>query len=82
MSLAEVAAKIVKAVFQNKWLAIEYKNRQGERTSYWAGINDIDVATGRFAADGLHLTSAHCAQRDDGLHHLHSFGRNYRRKLA
>ena len=56
MSLAETGAKIVKAIFQNKWLSIEYKNKQGERTSYWIGVLDIDSEAGIIAAEGFHVT--------------------------
>ena len=56
MSLAETGAKIARAIFQNKWLAIDYKNRQGEVTRYWIGVLDIDCDAGTIAAEGFHVT--------------------------
>ena len=36
---------ISKAIKENKWLAIEYKNLKDEITNYWIYINDINPST-------------------------------------
>ena len=38
-----VQKDIFKAIHEGKWLNIEYKNRNGEKTKYWIGIKDIDL---------------------------------------
>lgn len=47
---------IFKAIFEDKWLAIEYKNKKDEITKYWIAIKDINVLNDTFLiVDGLHL---------------------------
>ncbi len=43
--------RIFRAVNENKWLSIEYKNRKGETTSYYIGINAIDAKKGLLYCD-------------------------------
>ncbi len=47
---------IFKAIFENKWLTIEYRNQAGDTTKYWIGIREI--VNGRqpvLTVDGLHV---------------------------
>ena len=46
---------IFKAIFEGKWLSIEYRNINDEITRYWIGIKNLDPKTKRLEADGLHL---------------------------
>lgn len=46
---------IFRAVYENKWLSIEYKNVQGEITKYWIGIRDINPKSKIMQVEGLHL---------------------------
>ncbi|MCM1569719.1 MAG: AAA domain-containing protein [Roseburia sp.] len=50
-----VCRDIFRAVFENKWLSIEYKNKQEEITKYWIGIISVDARTKAMEVEGLHL---------------------------
>lgn len=50
-----VSHDIFRAVYENKWLSIEYKNKQEEITKYWIGIKDIDPRNKIMKVEGLHL---------------------------
>lgn len=51
-----VCRDIFRAVHEGKWLSIEYRNKEGEKTSYWVGIKAIDVRRRALKVDGLHLS--------------------------
>ena len=46
---------IFRAIHEGRWLKIEYKNKNEQKTNYWIGIQDLDVARRRLTVDGLHL---------------------------
>lgn len=46
---------IFRAIHEQKWLSIEYRNKDGETTHYWIGINWVDPVRRRLKVDGLHL---------------------------
>lgn len=46
---------IFRAIHEGKWLQIEYKNRSGQLTKYWIGIQDMDLAHMSLTVCGLHL---------------------------
>ncbi len=46
---------IFRAIYENKWLSIEYINKQEEVTKYWIGIIDIDPVKKLMKVVGLHL---------------------------
>lgn len=46
---------IFRAIHEGRWLAIEYRNREGQITKYWIGIRGLDVSGRTLAVDGLHL---------------------------
>ena len=50
-----IAREIFKAIHENKWLSIEYHNKNGMDTRYWIGIHSIDPITRRLVVDGMHL---------------------------
>lgn len=50
-----VCRDIFRAIHENKWLSIEYKNRQEEVTKYWIGIMDVIPAKKMLIVEGLHL---------------------------
>ena len=37
-----VCRDIFRAIHENKWLSIEYKNKQEGITKYWIGIMDVN----------------------------------------
>ena len=37
-----VCRDIFRAIHENKWLSIEYKNKQEGITKYWIGIVDVN----------------------------------------
>lgn len=55
MRYAEIGEKILQAVFQNKWLSVEYKNKKNEISRYWLGIQDIDQEKELLSGEGFHL---------------------------
>lgn len=46
---------IFKAVHENKWLSIEYRNGKDEITKYWIGIISINPLDKSMKVEGLHL---------------------------
>ena len=50
-----VCRDIFKAIHENKWLSIEYKNKQEEITKYWIGIIDVNPIKRILHVEGLHL---------------------------
>ncbi len=48
---------IFQAIARNKWLGIEYKNKDGGQTSFWIGILDIDISKKLLKAEGFHVTN-------------------------
>ena len=52
----QVAQAVFRAIHEGKWLSIEYKNKQGERTRYWIAVKDIDRKRRSLKVEGFHLT--------------------------
>ncbi len=50
-----VCRDIFRAIHENKWLSIEYKNKQEEVTKYWIGIIGVNPAKRMLEVEGLHL---------------------------
>lgn len=50
-----VCRDIFRAIHENKWLSIEYKNGKEEITKYWIGIISIDPLKKSMRVEGLHL---------------------------
>ncbi len=49
-----ISESILRAVYEGKWLAIEYKNKDDHITKYWIGICGIDPIKRILCVDGLH----------------------------
>lgn len=54
----DAARSIFQAIHEGKWLSIEYRNKQGQVTSFWIGVKGLDATRGRVIADGLRLKEA------------------------
>ena len=50
-----ICRDIFRAIHENKWISIEYKNKQEEITKYWIGITYINPLKKVLQVDGLHL---------------------------
>lgn len=50
-----ITRHIFQAIHEGKWLSIEYKNKNGELTKYWIGIQDLCAADRSLHVTGLHL---------------------------
>lgn len=50
-----VCRDIFRAVYEGKWLSIEYRNQQEQVTRYWIGIRNIRPYQRTLEVDGLHL---------------------------
>lgn len=50
-----VCRDIFRAIYENKWLSIEYKNKQEEVTRYWIGIVQVNPMKKTLLVEGLHL---------------------------
>ena len=50
-----VCRDIFRAIHENKWLSIEYKNKQEGITNYWIGIMDVNPMKRSLCVEGLHL---------------------------
>lgn len=53
--MGSVARDIFKAIHEQKWLSVEYRNAQERVTHYWIGINSVNPQTRKLGVDGLHL---------------------------
>lgn len=53
----KIAKDIYKAICQNKWVEIEYKNRQGSVTCYWIGVKAVDPVRRTLLVDGFNVSS-------------------------
>ncbi len=52
----DICRSIFRAVHEEKWISIEYKNGQEEVTRYWIGIISINPKTKYMRVEGLHLS--------------------------
>ena len=57
-----VCRDIFRAIHEGKWLKIEYRNQSGEKTTYWIGIQDINVGRRMLKVDGMRLGSFSLAE--------------------
>ncbi len=53
--MGSVARDIFKAIHEQKWLSVEYRNAREQVTHYWIGINSANPQTRKLNVDGLHL---------------------------
>ena len=51
----DICRSIFRAVHEEKWLSVEYKNEQGEVTKYWMGIISMNPRSRFMRVEGLHL---------------------------
>lgn len=50
-----ITRNLFRAIHEGKWLSIEYKNKNGEVTKYWIGVEDICMVDRSLHVSGLHL---------------------------
>lgn len=55
--MKKVARDIFKAIFEEKWVAIEYRNQNGQITNYWIGIRGINTNRQMLIVDGLNVAT-------------------------
>ncbi len=60
--MGNVARDIFKAIHEQKWLSVEYRNMQEQVTRYWIGINHLNPQTRKLEVDGLHLGNHHLGE--------------------
>lgn len=53
----KVSKDIFKAIYEGKWVAVEYKNKSGDTTNYWIGIKDIITNKEMLLVEGLNVAS-------------------------
>ena len=46
---------VFQAIHEGKWMTIEYRNREGQVTRYWIGIQDLDPRRKTLKVEGMHL---------------------------
>lgn len=51
-----ICRDIFRAVYEEKWISIEYKNGKEEITKYWVGIISINPIEKSMKVEGLHLS--------------------------
>jgi hypothetical protein len=51
-----IAFNLSKGIKEAKWLAIDYKNANGEKTSFWISIKDILIETKEILVDEYNVT--------------------------
>ena len=40
--MSSVSRDIFKSIHEQKWLSVEYRNKQDQITRYWIGINELN----------------------------------------
>lgn len=50
-----ICRDIFRAIHENKWLSIEYRNKNAEITKYWIGIVSINPGSRSMRVEGMHL---------------------------
>lgn len=58
----KISRDIFKAIHEGKWLAVEYRNQQGNITNYWIGIKNINPYTKKLFVDGLNVATKQMAE--------------------
>ncbi len=53
--MSTVCRDIFRAIYEDKWLSIEYRNRQEETTKYWIGVVSVNPRTRAMRVEGMHL---------------------------
>lgn len=51
-----ICRDIFKAIHEEKWLSIEYKNKEEVLTQYWIGIKSVCLSDKSMIVEGLHLS--------------------------
>ncbi len=59
---------LLKAINQNYWVRIEYKNKSNEITKFMIGINFVDSKNKGFKCDAFNLSYNHDVQEDYYIH--------------
>ena len=60
----QIARCIFQSITQNKWLSIEYSNKDGKSTNYWIGIRNVDSMQMILQVDGFHIAKRTVAPLD------------------
>lgn len=62
IDINKISRDIFKAIHEGKWLAVEYRNKQGNITNYWIGIKNIDPFKTKLIVDGLNVATSEMAE--------------------
>ncbi len=53
--MGDIAQSLSKAIKEAKWISIDYNNKEGELTSYWCAIIDVDIEYRRIKVNAFNL---------------------------
>ena len=53
--MGDIAQNLSKSIKEAKWLSIDYQNKEGEMTSYWCAITDIDIQSRKFTINAFNI---------------------------
>jgi len=70
--LLDNGKNIFQALHQNKWLYVEYLNKEQKVTRYWIAIIGINLTRKTLAVEGLHLGQHTVAQFNIGIENIRS----------
>lgn len=54
--MGDISKALSKAIKEAKWLSIDYLNREGDKTSYWCAIKDIDIDSKKFIVAAFNVS--------------------------
>ena len=81
MQRKQILHQIFQAITQNKWLGIDYLNKEGKQSSFWIGIRDIDIPKRLLNTEGFHVTNHTIADFDrlyiDSISEAHLIDESY-----
>lgn len=54
--MGDIALSLSKSIKEAKWLSIDYQNKEGEITSYWCAIIDIDPSSRKLTINAFNIS--------------------------
>ena len=59
----DITQSLSKAIKESKWLSIDYQNKDGEQTSYWCSIIDVDLQSKKLKINAFNVAKMNNSQK-------------------
>ena len=54
--MGDISQSLSKAIKEAKWLSIDYQNKEGDQTSYWCAIKDIQIESKKIGITAFNIS--------------------------